>query len=133
MYIPKNKCSVSSTRYDSKGQEQIIDTWPEKCAIVSIVVSDEKTPVRTDTSASRGNAKELISDAIILLGPRSKVAIGYVIKVEGYKLRVVGIQPRFDISGRLDHHEVNADIWKEKPISEDQTKTPEQVEDDRWN
>lgn len=133
MYFPKNKCTVSSTVTDVFGKEQITATWPEKCAIVSIVQSDEKTPVRTDTSATRGNAKELISDAIILLGPKSKVKMSYVLQVEGFKLSVVGIQPRFNIDGRLDHYEVNGDIWKEKQSTSPDPKPPVDDGGDKWN
>lgn len=134
MYFPKNRCTISSTTTDVTGKEQVTGTWPEKCAIVAIQISDEKTQVRTDTSATKGNAKELVCDAIILLGKNSKAKMNYVIEVEGYKMIIVGMQPRFNIDGRLDHYEMSANIWNEHQTTGPGNPLPGTPEDDdKWN
>ena len=67
--------------------------------------------VRTDQSASRGNAEERTEIAKLLFP--STVTIGLEDKFEilGHTLRVIKIQPRNSVLGRLDHYEVDFGAW----------------------
>ncbi len=112
MYIPKQRCVIQkAVGTNVYGQQVPGATFKEQCAIVKIVASDEKTSVRSDSSASRGNAHELLYDAVVLVGPRSNARIHDILTVNGYKLEIMTVQPRLDIDGRLDHYQLDLKIW----------------------
>ena len=112
MYIPKNRCVIQkAVGTNVYGQQQPGATFKERCAIVAIITSDKKTSVRSDSSASRGNAHELLYDAVILVGPRTKAAMHDIMTVNGYKLEIMTVQPRYDIDGNLDHYQLDLQIW----------------------
>ncbi|UUZ75524.1 hypothetical protein LP414_27800 [Polaromonas sp. P1(28)-13] len=78
-----------------------------------MVITNEKTSVRADSSASRGNAMELLADLKILMTAKTKVGIDDILELDGYQFRVMGREPRRDVTGRLDHIEVTANIWSQ--------------------
>ena len=69
MFRPNLTCiiSVSSGETDVYGKPMPAKRVTERCAIVKLDIKNTKTSVRADTSASRGNARELIADSVILL------------------------------------------------------------------
>ncbi|MDR9847021.1 hypothetical protein [Herbaspirillum huttiense] len=79
---------------------------------MKLVVTNEKSSVRADSSASRGNAMENEATSVILLAPKTQARIDDIIEVAGSKLRIMGRQPRYDVTGRLDHIEINATMWR---------------------
>jgi hypothetical protein len=83
----------------------------ERCAVVKMTVSSEKSSVRADSSASRGNAREPQAESIILLSNLTQAAINDVIEVSSNKLRITSMEPRYDVTGRLDHYEIRATMW----------------------
>lgn len=83
----------------------------ERCAIVKLINSVEKTTVRADSSASRGSSKEYLADAVLLMLASSKVQLGDVVTVAGANVQVIAKFPRYDVNGRLDHLEVHAMRW----------------------
>lgn len=83
----------------------------ERCSVVKLVISSQKSSVRADSSASRGNAREEQADAVILLNPNSQATINDVIEVAGHKLRIMAFHLRYDVTGRLDHKEIHATMW----------------------
>ncbi len=115
MYIPKQTCVVTtaSNETDVYGKPIPGARHKERCAIVAIIESDEKTSVRSDSSATRGNAREILYDAVILFGPRTKAKMHDIVQVNGYKMEVMTVQPRYDIDGKLDHYQFDLKIWTE--------------------
>jgi hypothetical protein len=100
-----------STGTDVYGMPNPVKAVVEKCAIVKMVIVNEKSSVRADTSASRGNARELEANAIILLTKDTKANIDDAIIVGGNRLRIISMFPRYDLQGVLDHHEITCAYW----------------------
>lgn len=112
MLRPNQFCIIAKrTGNDVFGQPLPGRRVREMCSVVKLEISDEKTSVRTDSSASRANAHEFQSDAVILLTAKSIAAINDILIVRGHELKITMIHPRYDVNGILDHHEVAADIW----------------------
>lgn len=93
------------------GEEQLGSAIPAKCSIIKLDISILPTTVRADSSASRGAAREFVGQAKLLFPLDANVELDDQVEVSGYKLRVVGIFPRHDIRGSLDHIEVMTAIW----------------------
>jgi hypothetical protein len=113
MFRPNKTCivAVSSGKNDVYGQPLPARRVKEQCAVVKLTTASVQTNVRADSSASRGNARELTADAVILLTRFTAASINDIIEIEGIKLRVMAKHPRFDIRGVLDHVEVECTIW----------------------
>jgi hypothetical protein len=81
------------------------------CSIVHLTDKIQKTPVRADSSASRGNAMEEVSVSKILFP--ATVTIGGEDKfvINGINLRVIGVEVRRDVFGVIDHYEVDFGLW----------------------
>lgn len=80
-------------------------------SIVKFEISDVKSSVRTDSSASRGNAHEFQADAIVLIPASVAVVEHDILIIRGVTLRIMQIHQRFDASGRFDHNECKLSIW----------------------
>lgn len=113
MFRPNQVCfiRVASGRTDVYGQPLAAIKVREQCAVVRLVSTNMKSAVRADSSASRGNAKELVGDSLILLTARTAAGIDDLIEVGGVTLRILSKHPRFSVGGVLDHYEITASIW----------------------
>jgi hypothetical protein len=113
MFRPNQVCTivVASGRTDVYGQPLAATRITERCAVVRLVVTNQPSSVRADSSASRGNAKELVSDSLILLAKTTAANIDDLIDIGGFKFRILSKHPRFAINGNLDHYEITASIW----------------------
>jgi hypothetical protein len=113
MFRPNLTCiiSVSSGETDVYGKPMPATRVTERCAIVKLDIKNTKTSVRADTSASRGNARELIADSVILLTKNTVANIDDIIEVSGATLRIASKFPRHNVSGELDHYEITATNW----------------------
>jgi hypothetical protein len=113
MFRPTLPCKIqlASGKNDVRGQPIPGVLVAEKCAIVKLVISNEKSSVRADSSASRGNAQEMEATSVILLGAATRARIDDIIIVAGHQLRIKSMQMRYDASMRLDHYEINATMW----------------------
>ena len=113
MFNPNLSCQVrrSSGKNDVYGQPLPGIVINEKCSIVKLSLTNEKSAVRADTSASRGNALELEAISVILMTPKSQARIDDLIYVSGVVLRVMGRIPRYDVSGVINHYEIHATFW----------------------
>jgi hypothetical protein len=113
MFFPNKTCiiSVASGKTDVYGQPLPGRKVSEGCAVVRLQLNNIKTSVRTDSSASRGNAMELVTDALLLLSRNTVANIDDVIEIEGAKLRVISKHPRYSVNGKLDHYEIGAITW----------------------
>lgn len=96
---------------DIYGREGLCAAKAGMCAVIKLTDGSEKTSVRTDSSATRGYGEEIIADARLLflpnvsLFPNSQVTVGDIV------LRVVSVRQRIDLDGRLDHYQVDLDVW----------------------
>lgn len=113
MFRPNDSCTitVASGKTDVYGKPLPSVTYTERCSVVKLEIKSLKSAIRSDTSATRGNARELTSDARILLTTSTRAEIDDVITVAGYNLRIMSKEPRYSSAGRLDHYEITAMIW----------------------
>lgn len=77
------------------------------CAVVHLQAIDVKSPIRADSSASRGNADEMTEMAKILFPRNIVLHIGDKFTIQGLSLEISKIEPRLDVLGNLDHYEVD--------------------------
>lgn len=82
-----------------------------RCTIVSLDVRIESSSLRADTSATKGNAREMIAEGKVLLPPDALARVNDQLEVDGFKLRIVGLLPRRDIAGNLDHLQATVSMW----------------------
>jgi hypothetical protein len=80
------------------------------CGIVDNLDQLAKTPVRSDSSASRGAAEEATAVAKILFPANVVIGKDDVFAIQGLTLRAIAVQKRFSVAGVLDHLEVDFDI-----------------------
>lgn len=113
MFRPNQTCTiiVASGKTDIYGQPQASLRIGERCAIVRLVTTNQHSTVRADSSASRGNAKELVTDSLILLTKTTRANLDDLIEINGVKLRILSKHPRYAVTGELDHFEITASIW----------------------
>lgn len=95
---------------DQYSQFSYADPVRIACAVVHLVGQASKSSVRTDQSATRGNAEERTDTAVILFPISVKIAIDDKFQIGGQQLRVMGIEQRYDILGNYDHDEVTLGI-----------------------
>lgn len=82
-----------------------------ECSIIRMMDQVKKTSVRTDSSASRGNAEEIVIIAKILFPVKVVLGQGDKFAIAGLQLKVEGIHQRFDTLGQHDHNEVDFSVW----------------------
>lgn len=104
---------VSSGKNDIYGQPLPSVRVRERCSVVKLDISSIRSTVRADSSASRGNAREIEADAVILLTKNTVAQINDVIEIAGANLRITTRHPRFNVAGELDHIETHCIIWSE--------------------
>lgn len=114
MFRPNQDCVVRmQDGHDLYGMPKLGARKKERCAIVKLKVKNDKSSVRADSSASRGNARELEADVLLLLGPKTMAEHDAIIEIANNQYRVMSVNPRFSISGKLDHFEVGCTYWSE--------------------
>ncbi len=112
MFIPNTKALVYSHRgYNLYGEPDFNEPVEVPCAVVKLDVISEKTSVRTDSSASRGNANETIAKSRILFASGYAVDIGDKIEISGVLLIIVSVFARLDVSGKVDHYDCSLEKW----------------------
>ncbi len=115
MFKPNQFCFVRARDgYDQFGMAKFGLRKKERCAIVKMIQKSDKTSVRADSSASRGNAREIVADLVILLEPKTSATHDSIIEFRGDMYVVKSIHERFDIRGKHDHNEVACTYWSEK-------------------
>lgn len=66
------------------------------------------TPIRDAASASHGRAEEQIAKAATLLFPPNfKISFEDRVDVYGAAMQVIGVWPRYDLFGAMDHVQVS--------------------------
>lgn len=79
--------------------------------IVHLVGKIAPTSVRTDSSATRGNAEEMTAAAKILFQVAANPKRGDRFVIHGIVLRIETVEPRIDTFGKLDHWETTLVLW----------------------
>lgn len=114
MFRPNLTCYIRhQDGYDAYGMPIQGKKVKEPCAVVKKVLVSDKTSVRADSSASRGNARELEAETVFLLSPKTIAKIDSLLEIHGDSFRIISMHARFAISGRLDHYECNCTYWRE--------------------
>ena len=116
-FLPNTDCTVerADAGTDVYGQQSLGAAVTVRIAIVNLEITREKTSVRTDSSASRGNAEEAIATRVRLLFPADfEPKNGDRVTVLARELKVISVFPRLDIVGTLDHHQVDCDVWSQQ-------------------
>ena len=96
---------------DQYGRPSDAITIPALCGVVKMRFDSAKTSIRTDAAASRGSAREFEAKVLLLFPPQTPVNLDDSIQVQGQRVRAISVEPRFAITGQLDHYEVGCDIW----------------------
>lgn len=100
------------TGSDVHGQPILgVISW-EMVAPVKILFGSQHTTVRTDSSASHGNAYENVADVVILAKADSKIAIQDILTIYGNRVKVIKLHPRYRVTGGLNHVEIHCEAWK---------------------
>lgn len=115
IFTPKNRCMViKNGGTDLYGMPKPGIRHIEKCSIVKLLVGNEKSSVRADSSASRGNAMELEADGVFLMATTTKAQVDDLIELGANQLRVMGFHPRYNAAGVLHHYEMHCTHWGDK-------------------
>ena len=115
MFKPNAWCFIvkTSAETDVFGMPVNKTKVREACTPLVIDSKVDKSSVRADTSASRGNAREFQALAKFLVPPTSKASIDDILEWNGDALRISGKMPRYDLRGRLDHYELTCTEWND--------------------
>jgi hypothetical protein len=113
MFRPNFNCQIQKTtgKTDVYGMPVPGRKYNERCSIIDLNVRNEKSAVRADTSASRGNAREFEANAKLLLTKNTAGEIDDMIIVNGAEFRIASKFPRHDLQGNLDHYEITCTYW----------------------
>lgn len=113
MFRPNQTCLIklASGKTDVYGQPLPTTSVLERCAVVKLNIKSQISAIRADASASRGNARELVSEVVILLTPTTQANIDDVIEIADNKIRVTAKRPQYAVTGSLDHYRVEGMIW----------------------
>lgn len=112
MFIPNNFGLLSHKSGSNKFGEPIYAAPARTpCAVIEIKDDIKKTAIRTDASASRANADELVAVATMLFPPKTPIVNGDKFQIAGFDLRVIMVEPRYTTAGVLDHLECSFEAW----------------------
>jgi hypothetical protein len=102
--------TVAGRNFD--GEEIYSDPTQIQLAIVHLVSAAQRTSVRSDSSASRGQANEMAASGAKFLS-KQQVGVDDLIIVAAGTFRVLGTHPRFSVFGQLDHYEIMVELVDE--------------------
>lgn len=112
-FRPNVDCSISPPGPDDEyGRPTATAMRPAKCGVVKLVFQAVKTALRTDASATHGGARELEALVQLLFLPETGIDLDWVVDIAGRLVRVMSIEPQFNVAGRLDHYQVGCDMWQ---------------------
>ena len=84
---------------------------PRHCALVRLRPKAQKTSVRADASATRGGTDEIAGDGVMLFEKAYEPLVDAIVTVNGTELRVLGVEPRYAVTGELDHYQATLEYW----------------------
>lgn len=97
---------------DLHGQPLMGPPTFEMVAPVKLQFAAQHSTVRTDSSASHGQAYEETANIVILARPITKIATDDVLTILGRKVKVSETHNRYTVTGILDHVQVHCVMWK---------------------
>lgn len=97
--------------FDEFGQPALSKKIKSRCSIVKLAVQDLRTSVRTDTSATGGNAHEYAADSRLLFNLDAPIDIGDKVTVAGVTLKVDAKFVRNSVNGNGHHWQVDASVY----------------------
>jgi hypothetical protein len=100
-------------RRSAFGKDIFVPAVSITLAIVSLGTTVTESSVRADSAASRGAAEITQLQAKLLLPAHASVKKGDVIEVQGHLVEVIGVAPRNNVMGRLDHYEITGNLKAE--------------------
>lgn len=112
MFRPNLKCEVAGFSFNDVYGKRVYKPYTTvPFAIVKMEVSVDKTSVRTDSSATRGSAHEILADARFLFPTYVKLKPGDRIKFGDDLFTVESVHPRYSVLGIFDHWQVDCNVW----------------------
>lgn len=118
MFIPNTRCTIRRrSAVNVYGKATYESPKPGLCAIVRLEQESNSTSVRADSSASRGSAKEEIIQARLLFPARTQLSKGDIVQVMHYVMVVQSVWPRHNVTGRLDHWQLDLRIMTSNELS----------------
>jgi hypothetical protein len=113
MFLPNTTGSLRRlTGTNRYGEPAFAAAETVECGIVRLVPKDEKTSVRSDSSATRGTAEELVVQAKVLFPVAVAPKRGDFFVYMGVSMRITAAQPRIAVNGRHDHWECDLEHWE---------------------
>lgn len=87
-------------------------SWkPFGLSIVKLDLTMQPTSIRTDKSGSKSRADEdhligrVLSD--------TDIPHGALLRILGQRYRVIGVFPRHDMDGRINHYQIDLQPWRD--------------------
>ncbi|MCR9222937.1 MAG: hypothetical protein NXH70_02610 [Hyphomonas sp.] len=109
LFRPNTTCLLyqGSATLDIYGASSFGTPATTPCAVIAYDLARTKTTVRADSSGTRGRGEHLEGVARFLFPKTVTINRGDKVYKDSYWLEVVEIHPRYDVSGTLDHWEVD--------------------------
>lgn len=113
MFKPNAYCYIirTSAETDVYGMPLNKTKTKEPCTPLRIDARVDRSSVRADTSASRGNAREYQTVAKFLVPKNTVAGIDDILEWNGDAMRIAGKMPRYNLQGVLDHYELSCTDW----------------------
>ncbi|MGS1116736.1 hypothetical protein [Castellaniella sp. UC4442_H9] len=108
--LPVKLLSRRVTGYQPHGHPLYAQRRWSHCAVLKLRKSAADTTVRADSSATRGHAQEVLSDAWLLVAFDDDIRVGDRLVVMGFQIKVTAVRPRLGAFGDYDHNEIKGSI-----------------------
>lgn len=86
--------------------------------VIRLTSKIQPTSVRTDSSATRGNAEEMVAAGRVLFQRQVSPQRGDRFVIHGVVMRIEGIEARVDTFGELDHWDCTLVLWDDEEDAE---------------
>ena len=96
--------------YDRFGQAGYAEPLDVSFSPVNMTITNARTSVRADSSASRGHSDETVSQAKVLVEKTAEIGIGDKFEYDGETFKIAGVHKRRTVYGRLDHLECDLEL-----------------------
>ena len=108
MFIPNTTCILHArSGTDMYGKPTYAPNKTILCGIVRLEVDSMRSSIRTDASGSHAKAMEETAISRILVPATVTVRMGDELQIGDITCRVKSVRPRYAISGKVDHFELD--------------------------
>ncbi len=107
-------CQIESVgdKFTVHGQPILGKAVRERCAILFVTRSLERTTVRADSSSSRGHGDEKTVAIRVHLDGNTVADVGDKLTVDNVAGRIVSMTAQRDVTGYVDHFKVECEAWQ---------------------